>query len=67
MIAQSATYVKAELDRLDRIGSCIQAVVDLMIPDGPIQFAQRDRIALLLDFLREEYDDAAQRIRVIVN
>ena len=50
------------LDRMDRIATCWQAVSDLVIPDGDaIQARQRDHLAVLLDFLAEEYQAARQR------
>ncbi len=47
------------LDRMDRIATCWRAVSDLVLPDGDaLQTRQRDHLAVLLDFLAEEYQAA---------
>jgi len=51
----------AALDRLDRIATCWQAVSDLVCPgDDALQERQRDHLAVLLDFLAEEYQAARE-------
>ncbi len=49
------------LDRMDRIAACWQAVSDLADPDGDLQANQRDHLAVLLDFLADEYQAARAR------
>jgi len=50
------------LDRMDRIAACWKAVSDLVCPDGDaIDASARDHLAVLLDFLAEEYQAARER------
>lgn len=46
------------LDRMDEIGYCWQALGDLMNPDCDFQAEQRDNLAILIDFLAREYEQA---------
>lgn len=50
------------LDRMDEIATCWAAVRDLMTPDGDLQRADRDNLAVLLGFLDREYHAARQEL-----
>lgn len=53
------------LDRMDTIARCHEAIGDLMNPDSDaIQFQQRDHIAILLGFLRDEYIAAREHVKI---
>lgn len=55
--------VISALDRMDTVAICWQAVSDLMNSDGDaIQSEQRDNIAMLIDFLSNEYGVARKAL-----
>jgi len=51
------------LDRLDTIGECLEAVVDLLIPEQDLHIVKRDRFATLLGFLQDEYRRCIEDVR----
>lgn len=50
------------IDRLDEIQTCYTAIGDLMCSDGDLQEPQRDRIAVLMDFLNREHQKARDNL-----
>lgn len=55
----------AALDRLDTVGTCIEAVVDLLVPEMDLHAVQRDRFATLLHFLQQEQQAATAAVRQV--
>lgn len=58
------------LDRLDRLGTCLRAVTDLLNPEKDLHTVDRDALCILMDFLCEEHQTAlgalihAQPVRI---
>lgn len=50
------------LARMDEVLTCYDAIGDLMSPEGDLQERQRDNIAVLMDFLRREYEQAREQL-----
>lgn len=50
------------IDRMDEIATCYAAIGDLMSPDGDLQERQRNNIAVLMEFLRREYESARDQL-----
>ncbi len=51
------------LDEIERLNHCLQAVADMMAPEPDLQAAQLDRIAMLMDYLTIQQQQAAARLR----
>lgn len=54
--------VRDALDRCDLIATCFKAISDLMMPENDLQGADRDRLAILMDFLIHEYERASEAL-----
>lgn len=50
----------AAMARLDTLTQCLGAVSDLMIPERDLHVVDRDRLAILLDFLARECSEARE-------
>ena len=50
-------------DQLDIIIDCIQAVTDLMLPEGDMHLVRRDKLSTLMDFLSEHLQAVAGEVR----
>lgn len=49
-------------DRLATVATCLEAVVDLAVPATDLSAVDRDKLAVLLLFLTEEYQAAAAQL-----
>lgn len=54
-------------EELERIKTCRSAITTLMVPDVDLGAANRDKIAVLLDYLDEQEARAMQALRPMLN
>ncbi len=58
------TAAQSALARLEKLNLCMGAVSDLMIPERDLHIVKRDKLALLLEFFTEEYEQVHQTLRL---
>lgn len=50
------------LDRVDYVSTCLEAVGDLMTPEPDLHAVNRDKQAVLLQFLMQELSSAREQL-----
>lgn len=55
------------LERLETIGICYGAVTDLLIPDADVCAVMRGDLAVLMDFLHYEQEQAQMKLARALN
>lgn len=56
--------IRDSIDRMDKIGTCWQAVSDILIPNKQLDETSCDRLSCLLDFLSDEYVQASEKLHL---